>query len=175
MSELDEEWGRRLAEAQQRARASGRGDVAEYLALRASNDMARTTGIEWLMMTATVLAGEFNRHAGASIRIEREEPHRFERGRSTMVGARLTLRSGVRSLTFEAGWPRTPQDGIVQGGGLALARINHFGNRRAGAEFLLMRGKSENALEWRLLEPEGLRSIVLHEEDLRLHISRLIN
>jgi len=47
VSELDEAWALALAEAEQRARVAGRHDLAEYLALRNSNDLLRKTGIDW--------------------------------------------------------------------------------------------------------------------------------
>ncbi len=171
MSELDEAWAMALAEAEQRARAHGRGDIAEYLALRASNDLSRSTAIDWLMSTMTILAGEANR-AGAGISIERDEPHRFAVGNATMVGPRVTLRSGVRRLIIEAGWPRTPRDGIVRGNGLACARIGHFGKRDANQELLLVRS-SKGAPEWLVLEKEGTRNSLL-EDRLRQHISGLL-
>lgn len=172
MSELDKEWARRVAEAEQRARAAGRGDVAAYLALRASNDMARTVGIEWLLETFTALAGEANR-AGASINLTQQDAHRFHVGNSTMVGRQLTLRTGVRALTVEAGWPRTPRDGIVRGGGLACAKINHFGNRNAGEDLLLIQG-IDGVPQWIVLERSGARS-QLSEDRLRHHVARLLS
>ena len=72
MSELDEEWGRVLAEAERRARTAGRGDLVEYLRLRASNDRARSTGVEWLFATFTQLAGEANR-TGAGVQLTKKE------------------------------------------------------------------------------------------------------
>ena len=99
MSELDEAWAFALAEAERRAREQGRGDIAEYLALRASNDLLRSTGIDWLLSTLTLLAGEANR-AGASVRIEKDDAHRFRVGSATMVGPRVTFRAGVRRLTI---------------------------------------------------------------------------
>src|SRR5919112_4139244 len=104
MSELNEEWGQVLAEAERRARSAGRGDLVEYLRLRASNDRARSTGLEWLFETFTRLAGEANR-AGAGVQVLKKEGHRFELGQATMVGQLLTLRSGVRQLMVEPGWP----------------------------------------------------------------------
>src|SRR6266702_4577361 len=94
MSELDEAWAQALAEAQQRARAAGRTDVSEYLALRASNDLLRQTGIDWLLATFTTLAGKANR-AGGSIQIEQQATHRFRFGNATMVGALVVFRGGV--------------------------------------------------------------------------------
>lgn len=138
MSELDAEWVRRVEEAEARARSAGRGDVADYLLLRASNDAARSVGCAWLVETFQMIAGEANR-AGASLTVSLEDAHRFRVGQSTMVGRRLTLRAGVRSVTVEAGWPRSPRDGVVRGNGLARARVSHFGDRGAGEELLLAR------------------------------------
>ncbi len=97
MSELDEAWAAALSEAERKARLAGRGDVAEYLSLKNSNDLLRKAGVDWLLAEFTVLAGEANR-AGASIQIARQEGHRFPTGTSTMVGHLLTLTNGVRTL-----------------------------------------------------------------------------
>ena len=173
LSELEAEWARRLAEAERRAHASGRGDVAEYLALRALNDMARNTGIEWLLATFTAHAGEANRTtAGAAIELKHTDPHRFRVGASTMVGRRLTLGAGVRVLTVEAGWPRTPGDGIVRGGGLAAARVSHFGDRRADDELLLVQSPGD-APRWFVLDAVGTRS-PLEEARVQLHVAKLL-
>ncbi|HZG52971.1 MAG TPA: hypothetical protein VEZ40_12615 [Pyrinomonadaceae bacterium] len=171
MSELEAEWARRLAEAEQSARARGRSDVADYLALRALNDMARNTGIEWLLAAFTTHAGECNR-AGAGIRLAHTEAHRFRVGASTMVGQRLTLTTGVRVLTVEAGWPRTPRDGIVRGGGLAAGRITHFGNPSANDELLLMQNAGD-APRWMALDPAGVRP-TLEASRVRRHIEKLL-
>ena len=171
MSEFDEEWTRMLAEAQQKARASGRGDVAEYLSLRQTNDFARTVGADWLFSTFTEHAGHANR-SGASIRIERRDAHRFSSGNSTMVGTLITFKLGVRSLMVEAGWPRAPQDGIVRGGGLASARIRHFGRRNADEELLLVYA-DEQRPQWLVIDKEGTRSPLL-EERVRRHITKLL-
>src|SRR5688500_18535815 len=138
MSELDEEWRQVLAEAERRARSAGRGDLIEYLRLRASNDNARSTGVDWLFETFTALAGEANR-GGAGVQLIRKDGHRFEIGNATMVGKLLTLKSGVRQLMIEAGWPRAPRDGFVPGNGLACGQIRHFGIKSANEELILVR------------------------------------
>jgi hypothetical protein len=46
LSELDEAWTIALAEAEARARAAGRADISDYLALRGSNDLIRTKNRE---------------------------------------------------------------------------------------------------------------------------------
>jgi hypothetical protein len=172
LNELDEEWSRVLAEAEDRARRAGRADVVEYLNLRASNDLARKTAIEWLFNSFTERVAEANR-AGASIRIEKQENHRFPVGNATMVGALLTFRSGVRALMIEAGWPRAPRDGIVRGGGLACARIRHLGRRAANEELLLVHSK-KSAPQWFILEETGTRTLV-QEAHLNRHLARFMD
>ena len=172
MNQLDTEWEQRVRQARERASASGRSDVAEYLTLRATNDLARTTGIEWLFEAFTALAGEANR-AGGGVTLAREEGHRFQFGNSTMVGARLTLRVGVRALTIEGGWPRAPRDGIVRGGGLANACVRHFGDRAASDDLLLMQ-RTNGAPQWTVLETNGART-PLSEDRLRHHIEKLLH
>ena len=159
-------------EAEKRARAAGRGDVVDYLALRAVNDLARSAGIKWLLETFTALAGEANR-AGASINLSTQDAHRFRVGNSTMVGRSLTLRAGVRAVTVEAGWPRTPRDGIVRGGGLACANVNHFGNRKASEELLLVKAP-QSAPQWIALGTSGART-PFAEDSARHHIKKLLD
>ena len=169
MGELDEAWAAALSEAEQRARLAGRKDVAEYLALRNSNDLLRQAGVDWLIAGFTMLAGDANR-AGASIQISKKDGHRFPMGPSTMVGHLLTLTSGVRTLSIEAGWPRTPRDGFVRGGGLACANIRHMGIKSASDELLL--SKSNNgAPAWK---SQLKKRPPIHESDLRRHIGILI-
>lgn len=171
MSELDEEWAQVLTEAERRARIAGRGDLVEYLRLRASNDQARSTGIDWLFETFTSLAGAANR-AGAGIQISKKQGHRFEVASATMVGGLLTLKAGVRQLIVEAGWPRAPRDGIVTGNGLAAARLRHFGIKSANEELLLVRSKS-GAPQWLVLERSGTRAHLL-ESRIRHHMKRFL-
>lgn len=172
MTELDEAWERALAEAKQRARAAGRADIADYLDLRAQNDLLRRTGIEWLTNKVISLAADANRR-GAGIQIEQRDAHRFRRGSATMVGGQLTLRRGVRALTIESGWPRTPHDGFVSGGGLACATIKHFGRHRANAELLLAQSSS-GVPQWLITEKAGDRS-PLTEAQVRNHFSILLS
>jgi hypothetical protein len=172
VSELDEAWAQALAEAQQRAHAAGRAEVAEYLRLRASNDLLRKTGIEWLLTTFTTLAGKANR-AGASIQISQQEAHRFQVGNATMVGRLLTLSLGVRALSIEAGWPRLPSDGFVRGGGLACARIKHLGRKSANAELLLTRSEKDSP-RWVVIEKSSKRRALI-EAAIQKHIVRLLS
>jgi hypothetical protein len=169
MGELDEAWAAALSEAERKARLAGRGEVAEYLALKNTNDLLRTAGVDWLLTEFTVQAGEANR-AGASIQIAKQEGHRFTAGTSTMVGHLLTLTNGVRTLYVEAGWPRTPRDGVVRGGGLAAANIRHLGIKRANEELLLARAKT-GAPAWKSIE----KNYLLIQADIRRHLAILLD
>ena len=170
MSELDEAWELALAEAKRRAHAAGRADIAQYLALRAQNDLLRRTAIDWLVETLTAFAGDANRR-GAAIQIELSDAHQFRVGPATMVGTKLTLRHGVRALSIESGWPRTPRDGIVRGNGLACANLKHLGRPRQNAQLLLARSSS-GAPQWFILEKNDSRSLFT-EADARAHLSLL--
>ena len=137
VSELEEAWATGLAEAEARARAQGRADIADYLALRSSNDLIRKIAGDWLLAMFANAAGEANRK-GAAIQISSEDAHRFKVGNASMVGTRLSLSSGVRQLFVEAGWPRTPRDGFIRGGGLACCHIKHVGIKPANEELRLV-------------------------------------
>src|SRR5689334_9540554 len=160
MSELDEAWAAALSEAEHRARLAGRGDIADYLSLKNSND--------WLLAEFMSLAADANR-AGASIQMSKQEGHRFKIGASTMVGHLITFTNGVRTLYVEAGWPRVPRDGVVRGGGLACANIRHLGIRTANEELLLTKSSNGKPV-WK-----SLKHASLHESHLRRHIAILLD
>jgi hypothetical protein len=172
LSELDEAWIAALAEAEQKARLAGRRDIAEYLSLKNSNDLLRKAGVDWLLNSFTAQAGEANRH-GSSIQISKVTAHRFKVGNSTMVGTLLTLTSGVRTLFVEAGWPRTPRDGIVRGGGLACAHIRHLGIKNAGDELRLVKSNS-GAPVWNVTS-RGTKHTTVLEADIRRHLALLVD
>ena len=172
MSELDEAWAQALAEAQRKAQGAGRADIAAYLRLRSSNDLLRKTGIAWLLNAFAQLAGKANR-GGASLQTATEEAHRFSVNHATMVGPRLSLSFGVRSLSVEAGWPRVPSDSFVRGGGLALGRIKHFGKHLLNQELMLVRSASGTP-EWVVITKDG-RKEPLHESDVQSHLNKLLS
>jgi hypothetical protein len=172
MSELDEAWAAALAEAEQKARMSGRRDLVDYLSLKNSNDLLRKAGSDWLISTFKALAGEANRSGGV-IQMSSLEAHRFRVGASTMVGILLTLTNGVRTLFIEAGWPRTPRDGVVRGGGLACGNIRHLGIKSASEELLLLKTNT-GVPRWTALRKAGTR-YELHESHLRGHLAILLD
>jgi hypothetical protein len=173
VSELDEAWAAALAEAEQLARSAGRGDLVDYLSLRNSNDLLRKAGIDWLISTFSQLAGDANR-VGASLQLTNQDGHRFKIGNSTMVGTLLTLSNGVRQMFIEAGWPRTPRDGVVRGGGLACANIRHLGLTSANQELLLAK-TIQGAPTWLASDKTNTTRFDLHESHIRRHFAILLN
>ena len=170
MSELDEAWAVALSEAEQKARLAGRGDLADYLALRNSNDLLRKAGIDWLVSSFLNHAGDANRR-GASIQIANIDGHRFRVGNSTMVGPQLTFSNGVRKLFVEAGWPRMPRDGIVRGGGLAAAQIRHLGINSANDELLLSKSAT-GVPQWTSVRKQRYTFLEYH---IRHHLALLLD
>ena len=138
MNELDEAWEEMVAGAIRNARASGRGEVADFLALKQSNDLIRETSIEWLLNSFIEIAAEASR-GNPAITIEREEPHEFDFQNATMAGRLIRIGFGVRKVTIEAGWTRLPSHGFMRNGALAAARIIHFGMPKDGADLILVR------------------------------------
>ncbi len=156
MNELDDVWAQMITESAIKAQASGRGDVAEYLSLKSANDSIRAASVEWLLDSAVAIAEDANRQ-NARITIENENPHNFAVGNSNLVGSVFRFRQGVRCLSIEAGWTRTPADGFMRGGALACARILHFGMTKQNEELLLIRG--DNAPNWFIIDKANNRNL----------------
>lgn len=141
MNELDSSWHELLNNAIRHAEVSGRTDIVEYLQLKASNDLLRTTAANWLLDSFIEAAFEAARRQPA-IKVERDEPFEFSRGNGKMQGSRLVITLGVRCLEVRTGWPRTPSSGILRGNSLAAADILHFGLSRHNALLSLVRGET---------------------------------
>jgi hypothetical protein len=167
MTELDRMWSQMLEEAIAAARTSGRGHVADYLDLRSRNDALRTAGVRWLFEAIVGIASDLDREF-PGIQIEREEPHNFPHKGANMAGSLLRLRHGVRCLTVEAGWTRTPADGFMRGGGLAAAKISHFGIAKMNMDLVLRPSGAEPG--WIAVSPDG-REASVDEVLLRRHFS----
>jgi len=166
MNELDEAWSQMMAGAIATARAAGRGDVADYLALKQSNDAIRQTAVEWLFNSVIEIVSEANRDNHSAMTIEREEPHEFDFGPARMAGSLLRVRFGVRNMTVETGWTRTPAHGFMRGGALAAARIAHFGMAKANVELTL--GWEGEVPAWRSVDG------VFDSQSLRDHVRILL-
>ncbi|MGC2237129.1 MAG: hypothetical protein WA584_13265 [Pyrinomonadaceae bacterium] len=163
MNELEEVWTQMMNKAISDARDSGRHDVAEYLTLKATNDFIRAMSIKWLFDSMN----EILRQSGlVNIKIENENPHRFAFNKANMVGSRLGLRQGVRCLSIEAGWTRTPADGFMRGGALAAARITHFGIVKENEELILLR--QDDFPQWFSIDRQE-RKTIFDSNNLQKH------
>ena len=154
MNELNEVWEQLIAEAAKNPPAAGSEGFAEFIAVKAANDAVRETSVRWLLGTMRRAAESANLK-GAGITIESEEPHRFAIDKMQLGGSLLRFRQGVRCLTVEAGWTRTPADGFMRGNALAVARLTHFGIANANAELHLL--KFEDRPQWFTVTNIGLR------------------
>ena len=170
MSELDQLWSQMLGEALANARASGRHDLADYLDLKSRNDAVRNVGVRWLFESLIGIAEETDRDL-VSITIDREEPHNFPYRGANIAGSLLRFRLGVRCLTVEAGWTRTPADGFIRGGSLAVGKITHFGMAKMTADLHLR--PSESGPGWTATYPDNA-SIAVDEDFLRRHFALLL-
>ena len=172
MSELEEAWVVALAEAEARAHAAGRGDISEYLALRSANDRIRRMAQDWLLAEFEKVAEAANLKAMV-IQIVKDEDHRFKVGTTTMAGKRLSLGKGVRRLVVEVGWPRTPRDGFLRGGGLACAHIKHRGVKSANEQLRLFMSP-DGPPRW-ITHKGGELHEAFHAANVRDHISLLLD
>ncbi|CAN5337998.1 hypothetical protein BH20ACI2_BH20ACI2_15840 [soil metagenome] len=140
MAELDQIWMDLLDQASLRAIENGQHRVADYLRLKLANDTIRQAGVDWLFQTLIDQASAASKDQ-PQLRIDRVSPHSFKIGTSNMVGSLIQVQHGVRCVSLEAGWVRTPSDGIMRNSALAHARIKHFGMASEDNEFRLIRGE----------------------------------
>jgi len=172
VDELDETWAAALAEAEAQARAAGRVDISEYLALRKSNDLLRKTACDWLLATFQNVAGEMNR-AGASLQISNDDNYHFTVGSAGLVGKLLKLENGIRQLLVEVGWPRVPADGFIRGGGIALGRLRHVGIKSA-SELIRLVTSPEGTPRW-IVENNHESVEEIRDANIRQHIAILLD
>jgi hypothetical protein len=172
VGELDETWAAALAEAEARARAAGRSDLSEYLALRSSNDLLRKTACDWLLAAFRNVAGEMNR-AGSSLQITSDDNYQFTIANAALVGRLLQLESGVRQLFVEVGWPRVPGHGFIRGGGLALGHLRHFGIKSA-SEVIRLVTSPEGSPRW-IVENNREPVVEIREPNIRQHLAILLD
>ncbi len=155
MAELDQIWMGLLDQASLRAIANGQHGVADYLRLKLANDTVRQAGVDWLFQTLIDQASKASIDR-PQLKIDRVTPHSFKIGTSNMVGSLIQVQHGVRCLSLEAGWVRTPSDGIMRNRALAHARIKHFGMASEDDDFRLIR--SDPLPVWIDAEGEEIRA-----------------
>lgn len=171
MEELDRVWTNLLTEMIVRAQAAGDGDVADYLKLKSTNDFLRSTSVQWLFESIAEIASEANRRY-ANLIFEKADPHEFKIGNSNLVGWLIRFRQGVRCLSIEAGWTRSPSDGFMRNNALAVGRVVHFGLPKQNANLILL--KIENAPVWFAVDGNGKRA-EFHSSHLQHHFKIFLN
>lgn len=171
MEELDRVWTNLLTEMTVRAKSAGEDDVTDYLKLKSTNDFLRSTSVQWLFESVAEIASEANRR-NAGLVFEKADPHEFKIGNSNLVGWLIRFRQGVRCLSIEAGWTRSPSDGFMRGGALAVGRITHFGMSKRNADLILL--KIENSPVWFSIETDGRRT-EFHSNHLQNHFKIFLN
>ncbi len=170
MDGLNELWTEDLNQAVAQAKARGRFEIADYLTLKASNDKIRNESVKWLFDTVLEIVLAFNKH-GAEIKIKQKEKNSFKHSRSRLSGPVLQLKHGVRCLDFETGWTQTAEDGIIRGGGLAAAKISHFGFSKQNEVLVLLRFKDKP--QWFSIDNESHR-ISFNVKSLRRHFETFL-
>jgi hypothetical protein len=171
MNELDELWSAKLANAADNIRSTGKGGLADYIELKAANDAVRLAECEKLFkkfIDAALTAENVERH----VNVEHESPHSFQHRNATMKGVLLRLSRGVRCLTLEAGWARTPSDGFMRLGALVFARITHFGMSEKNEE-LILKSNDDNVL-WSIVKQEKIVDNFI-EADIARHIRTFLD
>jgi len=170
MQELNDVWEELIAEAAKNPQSVRQEGLAEFIAVKTANDALRETSVAWLLETMRSAAEHANRK-GVRIQIESEKPYRFALDRMQLAGSLLRFRQGIRCLTVEAGWTRTPNDGFMRGNALAVARISHFGIAKANAELHLL--KFEDRPQWFAVTKTGLR-VSFEIEDVIRHFQTFL-
>ena len=171
MNELDDIWSEKLSNAIEQVRGSGRGDLADYLELKAANDTVRQTEIEILFKLLIDRALSFE-NIDKNILVERESPHSFVHRNATMSGFLLRLSRGVRCLTVEAGWTRRPGDGFMRFGALVFARITHFGMPEKNVELILK--PNDGNILWHIVRL-GSPAESVDRESVERHVDILLD
>jgi len=166
MDELDEVWEHLIAEAARQPQEIAQAGLAEFIAVKTANDQIREMHMRRLLDTIR-RAAEHANLKNARITIENTDSHIFKLDRMQLRGSLLKLRQGIRCLTIEAGWTRTPADGFMRGNALAVAQISHFGIARENAELHLL--KFEDHYQWFTVGKNSLRTS-FEVEDLIRHL-----
>lgn len=171
MTDTDDLFEQFLAAATLHAPVVRNSSLAGFIALKTANDALRTIHskrfFDLLTSAAAHAAGK-----GVAIDVEHADGHRFKIEKMTLAGEVYRFRHGIRCLTAEAGWTRTPSDGFMRGNALAVARLSHFGYARETEELHLL--KFEDEPRWFRVAKDATR-ISFEPEDVVRHFRLLLS
>lgn len=126
MTMSEEFWMTLLDEEIARGSVSAEGVFQDYLSVRGVNNDLRVRATDWLFGSFTELS-ERLANQGLELHLERNDDVRFAFLGATLIGSAVAFSNGVRRLSCEVGSIKAPGHGIIKGGGIAIARISHFG------------------------------------------------
>lgn len=168
MRDIEEIWEETVAQTLD----SAANDVSvDFSTLKNTRDALRETACQKLLEIFRLI-GENFAEKGLKISLQHAPTHRFDVQMTSMVGQKLVLSCGIRSLTIEAGYPRTGTDGFMRGNSLAAARISHFGVAQAN-QLLYLHQLDESEPTWFTSESEFSRK-AFEAADVRRHFGILL-
>ena len=168
MNDFEQLLAAKFEDAIDNARASGRDDIADYLALKAANDAVRQRETDDLFKAFISLALTAE-NVARNVLVEREAPHDFLYRDANMKGALVRMTRGVRSLTVEAGWTRAPGDGFMRLGAMVVARISHFGIPEKNV--VLMLRQHGDGYSWHEQKESEVAKTPFGPEEVERHLS----
>ena len=172
MNDFEELLAAKFVNAIENARASGRDDIADYLALKAANDAVRQRETNDLFKAFISLALSAE-NVARDVSVERESPHNFAYKDATLKGSLIRMMRGIRSLRVEAGWTRAPGDGFMRFGAMAAARVSHYGIPEKNAELVLK--TYGDAYSWFETRHDTVSEVPFGPENIENHLEVFLN
>lgn len=137
MDEFEQKWLEMLEKAKERAQREENLTLLEYFELKSANEKLRLEASKALL-EMFFYAARSKSLEGFNLKFNTKSGHQFEMRQARLTGFCLDISFGIRKLTIEIGWTRTPKDGFMRQGALAYSRISHFGRPEHNKELLLL-------------------------------------
>jgi len=169
MTTSEQFWSRLLDEEIARGNVSAEGVFQEYLSVRGANNNIRNEAAEWLFGSFVKFTQRLVSD-GFQISVERNEESQFAFHWATLSGPSIVVSNGLRKLSCEVGSIKAPGHGIIKGGGIAIARLSHFGIPEKDQILRLIAG--EETARWVV---DGSRTRELDAYDLVRHFKILLS
>jgi len=126
MTTSDDFWLKLLDQEIERGTVSAEGVFQDYLSVRGANNSIRKHAAEWVFSSFLKFSEKLTSN-GFQIVMEEKTESQFVFEGATLTGPSMVFTSGVRNLSCEVGSIKAPGHGIIKGGGIAIARLSHFG------------------------------------------------
>jgi hypothetical protein len=169
MTASDEFWLKLLDQEIARGTVSAEGVFQDYLAVRGANNDIRNNAAEWLFETVLQFSEKLNAN-GFEIITERNAESQFVFHWATLTGPSMFFSNGIRRLSCEVGSIKAPGHGIIKGGGIAIARLSHFGIPEKDQILRLVAG--EETARWVV---DGVKTRPFDAYDIARHLRILVS